>query len=62
MVGQGIETTGYHPVADLLSDDETLQRLEHIRGVIAQTARAMPRQADYLRQIGCGGPGLKRAS
>jgi len=62
MAGQGIEPAGYHPLADLLSDEETLQRLAHIRQVIADTAQAMPRQADYLRQIGCGAAELKQAS
>ncbi|MBN8807845.1 MAG: tryptophan 7-halogenase [Sphingomonas sp.] len=62
MAGQGVEPAGYHPVADLLSDDETLHRLAHIRDVIAKTAAAMPHQADYLRQIGCGEPPLRRAS
>jgi tryptophan 7-halogenase len=53
MSGQGVEPQGYHPIADLLSDEETLHRLAHVRQVIAQTADAMPRQDDYLRQIGC---------
>lgn len=53
MSGQGIEPTGYHPIADLLSDEVTLQRVQHIAQVIDQTANAMPLQDDYLRQIGC---------
>ena len=38
MVGQGIEAGGYHPAADILTDEETLRRLAHIREVVAQTA------------------------
>ncbi|HZC37230.1 MAG TPA: tryptophan halogenase family protein [Sphingomicrobium sp.] len=52
LVGQGIEAAGYHPAADLLSDDETLQRLAHVREVVAQTARMMPTQDEFLRRNG----------
>ncbi|PAX06742.1 tryptophan halogenase family protein [Sphingomonas lenta] len=62
MVGQGVEATGYHPVADLLSDEETLRRLHHIRDVVGQTADAMPTQDEYLRRIGCDLTPLRRAS
>ncbi|MBB5716677.1 tryptophan halogenase family protein [Sphingomonas aerophila] len=62
MAGQGIEASGYHPAADLLSDAETLSRLQHIRDVVSQAASTMPRQDDYLRQIGCDLSGLRRAS
>lgn len=53
MSGQGISPQGYHPIADLLPDAETLERLKHIAQVIDQNANAMPLQDDYLRQIGC---------
>ncbi len=62
IVGKGIEAGGYHPAADLLSDAETIERLRNIRGVVRETANAMPLQDDYLRQIGCTLAGLKRAS
>jgi tryptophan 7-halogenase len=62
MVGQGVETGGYHPVADLLPDAETLHRLKHIREVINDTAANMPKQDDYLRSIGCDLTPLRRAS
>ncbi len=48
MVGQGIEAGGYHPAADLLPDDETLTRLEHIREGVATTAEHMPSQDEFL--------------
>ncbi len=48
MVGQGIKAETYHPAADLLSDQETLGRLAHIREVVAQTAAAMPTQDEYI--------------
>jgi len=62
MVGQGVVAGGYHPIADMLSDGETLERLAHIRDVVSHTAASMPLQDDYLRQIGCTLTGLKRAS
>ena len=62
MVGQGIEAGDYHPAADILPDSETLQRLAHIREVVASTAELMPMQRDYLQQIGASsGESLRRA-
>jgi tryptophan halogenase len=52
LVGQGIKPGGYHPVADLLPDDETLRRLASIRGTIAQTVAAMPTQEKFLTERG----------
>jgi tryptophan halogenase len=61
MVGQGIEAGDYHPAADILPDAETLQRLAHIREVVASTAELMPMQRDYLQQMGASsGLSLKR--
>jgi tryptophan halogenase len=63
MVGQGIEAQAYHPAADLLSDEETLSRLQHIRDVVAQTAALMPMQRDYLQRQGSASDvTLRRAS
>lgn len=62
MVGQGIEAQDYHPAADILPDAETLQRLAHIREVVAQTAAMLPMQRDYLGQMGASSDlRLKRA-
>jgi len=52
VVGQGIEADGYHPVADLLPDDETLKRLASIRGTIARTVEQMPTQEEFLAANG----------
>ncbi|MBO0750228.1 MAG: tryptophan 7-halogenase, partial [Porphyrobacter sp.] len=52
MVGQGIVAGGYHPVADILSDAETLERLAHIREVVAQAAGQMPAQDAFLAANG----------
>ena len=51
MVGQGIETKAYHPAADILPDPETLNRLKHIREVVANTAATMPTQRNYIAQF-----------
>jgi tryptophan 7-halogenase len=63
MVGQGVQPLSYHPAADILPDVETLKRLEHIRGVVAGAAKAMPTQDEFLRHIGgLSNQVLRRAS
>jgi tryptophan halogenase len=61
MVGQGVKAGAYHPAADILSDEETLKRLRHVREVIAQTSAAMPLQGEYIAQM-CGTPLMAAAS
>jgi tryptophan halogenase len=62
MIGQGVFPEAYHPFADMLSDSETLERLAHIREVVANTAAMMPLQRDFLQQIGAASDvRLKRA-
>jgi tryptophan halogenase len=51
MVGQGIEAQTYHPAADILSDAQTLNRLKHMREVVANTAAVMPGQRQYLARF-----------
>jgi tryptophan halogenase len=61
LVGQGIAAGGYHPAADILPDAETLNRLAHIREVVANTADFMPTQEDFLRAHGSfSGESLRR--
>ena len=62
MVGQGIKADAYHPAADLLSDDETLSRLRHMREVVANTAAAMSGQRDYLARFTGSTPEPLRAA
>ncbi|GAA0268497.1 tryptophan 7-halogenase [Alteraurantiacibacter aestuarii] len=52
MACQGITAGGYHPAADLMSDEELLHRLGHIRQVIATAVSQMPTQEDFLRSNG----------
>ena len=62
MVGQGIEAGAYHPAADILSDEETLDRLRHIREVIANTAARLPAHREYIAEFTGVVPTLLRAS
>ncbi|HEX8555799.1 MAG TPA: tryptophan halogenase family protein [Sphingomonas sp.] len=48
LVGQGIMPRGHHPLADQLSDAETLARLGAIRDVIRRAADTMPAQTAFL--------------
>ena len=63
MVGQGIEPTAFHPLANVYPDDETLKRLAHIREVITTTTSLMPSQAEFLQSSGgASGQQLRHAS
>jgi tryptophan 7-halogenase len=48
MLGQGILPGSYHPMADLIPDEELHKFLEGVRGVLERSAAAMPTHADYL--------------
>lgn len=48
MVGQGIEARGYHPIVDMLDDDQLLGRLADVRAVNARAASLMPDHCDFL--------------
>ena len=52
MVGQGVQAGGYHPLAALLDDEETIRRLTHIRDVVKDTVSQMPTQDEFLAQNG----------
>jgi tryptophan halogenase len=63
LVGQGIKAGGYHPAADLLSDEETLKRLAHIRDIVADTAEKLPTQREFFRMNNSNSDiSLRRAS
>ena len=62
MVGKGIQAEGYHPAADLMPLEETLRRVAHIRGVIADAAAAMPSQRAFLSGENSLGDQLEFAS
>jgi len=48
MAGQGVEATGYHPVVDLIGNEETLRRLADVRAVNHRATALMPRHMDFL--------------
>lgn len=52
MAGQGVEPRGYHPVASMLDDEETLRRIRHIGEVVANAVAQMPTQEEFLAGIG----------
>lgn len=60
MVGQGVVAGGHHPVAQMLGDAETLQRLSHIRDVIQSTVEQMPEQDQFLVANGSAIPMAER--
>ena len=50
MHGQGIIPNGYHPLVDVLSEEELARRLAHIHSVIQKSAETMPMQKDFIAQ------------
>jgi len=50
MLGQLIEPAGHDPVADVMSLEETRDRLAHIREAIANSAAYMPKHRDFIRE------------
>ena len=62
MAGQGVEPRTYHPVANMLDDEEALRRLTHIREVVANAVAQMPPQDEFLARIGGAIDPAKRAA
>ena len=52
LVGQGLVPDAYHPVADVISDDELKMRLSRLRTAIQDRVNSMPGQDAYIRQNG----------
>ena len=48
MHGQGIRPKSYHPLTDLISEDEIQQYLEEVEGVIKKCVDVMPTHATYI--------------
>ncbi|MFT4251932.1 MAG: tryptophan 7-halogenase, partial [Caulobacter sp.] len=53
LLGQGITPEEWDPLVDSLPDDQVMQRLTHLSALIARTAEAMPRHADFVARY-CG--------
>ena len=50
MQGQNLLPEAYHPLADLIADDETAAYLESVRDVIGKCVAVMPDHAEYIAQ------------
>ena len=50
MHGQGIVPKGYHPLVDVLSEETIIERLEHIKSVIDNSAEIMPTQKAFIAE------------
>ena len=57
MLGQGIEPLQYHPVVDVMSDDELSRFLQNIRGAVASTVAQLPPHHAYVEQYCKTAPG-----
>lgn len=50
MHGQGLKPNSYHPVVNVLSEDEIANRLEEIHRSVFNSAEYMPSHIDYIRE------------
>ncbi|MES2321070.1 MAG: tryptophan halogenase family protein [Pseudomonadota bacterium] len=51
MHGQGIKAGGYHPLVDLLSEQEVSAYLEEISGVVGKCVSVMPTHAQFISAL-----------
>ncbi|MFM8586524.1 MAG: tryptophan halogenase family protein [Gammaproteobacteria bacterium] len=50
MHGQGMRPTAWHPLADVLPEDEVARYLENIRQTILKCVAVMPEHSEFIRQ------------
>lgn len=50
MLGQGLMPKRYHPMVDVLTDEEIIARMQNIEKVIQHSVEKMPSQAEFIRQ------------
>ncbi|HEU4600981.1 MAG TPA: tryptophan halogenase family protein [Steroidobacteraceae bacterium] len=55
--GQGVEPTGYHPFANIVSDEELQRRLDLISADVMKRVSTLPPHDEYIRQH-CAAPGV----
>ena len=60
LIGQGLTPKSYHPVADLMPEDEFRWRMDRVREGAAGLANAMPLHDDYVARA-CPSPQLVRS-
>lgn len=67
MLGQGIEPKSYHPLVDLVPDDQLMHMLDGTRKVLHDSVSVMPTHADYIAKYcsansGSANPGAQQAA
>ena len=50
MHGQGLTPSGYHPLVDVVPENEVARRLQHIHDVIQKSVETMPTQKDFIEK------------
>ncbi len=50
MAGQGLRPQSYDPVANLLTQEETVARLTHIHEAVTNSAEYMPKHRDFINE------------
>jgi tryptophan halogenase len=48
--GQGVEPSGYHPFANIVSDEELQRRLDLISADVMKRVSTLPPHDEYIRQ------------
>ena len=61
LYGQGLVPTGYHPIADAISEDDLQLKLSHIRSAIRDRVAGLPSHADYIRSCCAAEPATTAA-
>ena len=57
MQGQNVLPEGYHPLADMQSDADTMEYLNGIRAVVGKCVEVMPDHAAYIARH-CKAPAM----
>ncbi|MEP3226144.1 MAG: tryptophan halogenase family protein [Parasphingorhabdus sp.] len=50
LTGQGVFPAQYHPIADVISPEETMQRLHAIKDVIGRASASLPMHEDFIAE------------
>jgi tryptophan halogenase len=50
MEGQNLSTDAYHPLADLIDEDETARYLEGVRSTILECVKIMPTHEAFIAE------------
>lgn len=59
MIGQGLMPQGYHPLANMLSEDEILKRLDSVANTIQKSVDYMPTQKEFIQKYCAADQGIK---